>query len=143
MQAVRAAGYRTSLFGKTHLYIEGDQVGAGDLRRCEWLLNAYGLDDVDEIDGPYGVVKSHMTMRWKELGLLKAFRKDMADRYRYRQLVRPSALGLEEYYDTYVGRRACEYLQAYDRPEPWCCWVSFIGPHEPWDTPEPFASLQE
>lgn len=23
---------------------------------------------------------------------------------------------------------------------PWCCWVSFGGPHEPWDTPEPYAS---
>jgi arylsulfatase len=24
---------------------------------------------------------------------------------------------------------------------PWFCWVSFGGPHEPWDAPEPYASL--
>ena len=24
-------------------------------------------------------------------------------------------------------------------PEPWCCYVGFPGPHEPWDTPGPWA----
>lgn len=47
MQAVRDAGYRTSLFGKTHLHPH-----QGDLRECEHPINAYGLDDVDEIGGP-------------------------------------------------------------------------------------------
>ena len=47
MQALRAAGYRTSLFGKTHLHHH-----SGDLRDREHLLYAYGLDDVDEIGGP-------------------------------------------------------------------------------------------
>ena len=40
-----------------------------------------------------------------------------------------------------VGNRAVDYLTSYDRSEPWFCWVSFGGPHEPWDTPEPWASL--
>ncbi|MBT3601998.1 MAG: sulfatase-like hydrolase/transferase, partial [Candidatus Latescibacteria bacterium] len=44
MQAVRNAGYRTSLFGKTHLHPHG-----GDLRDREHLMHAYGLDDVNEI----------------------------------------------------------------------------------------------
>ncbi len=47
MQAVRDAGYRTSLFGKTHLHPHN-----GDLRDREGLMNAYGLDDVNEIGGP-------------------------------------------------------------------------------------------
>jgi choline-sulfatase len=55
-------------------------------------------------------------------------------------MVRPSPLPLAEYADTYVGQRALEYLQRYDRPQPWFCWVSFGGPHEPWDAPEPYAS---
>ena len=52
----------------------------------------------------------------------------------------PSALPLEEYADVYVGQQACSYLQTYDRDQPWACWVSFGGPHEPWDSPEPYAS---
>ena len=39
-----------------------------------------------------------------------------------------------------MGRKAREYLDHYERREPWFCWVSFGGPHEPWDAPEPYAS---
>ena len=58
-------------------------------------------------------------------------------------MVRPSALPLEEYADVYVGRQATAYLQAYDDERPWFCWVSFGGPHEPWDTTEPYASMYD
>ena len=47
------------------------------------------------------------------------------------------------YADVYVGQQAKQYLQNYNREEPWCCWVSFGGPHEPWDTPEPYASMYD
>ncbi|WP_420638358.1 sulfatase [Candidatus Poriferisocius sp.] len=138
MQAVRDAGYRTSVFGKTHLHAH-----VGDLREKEHLLHAYGLDDVDEIAGPRlsATVMSHMTARWAELGLLDAYRADVEDRMTTKPwVVRPSPLPLEEYADVYVGRRAREYLAGCQRDEPWFCWVSFGGPHEPWDTPEPWAS---
>jgi choline-sulfatase len=83
-----------------------------------------------------------MTERWKSLGLLEAFQKDMKERGgKNRTLVRPSVLPLSEYYDVYVGQRAKDYLHNYNRPQPWFCWVSFAGPHEPWDTPEPFATM--
>jgi arylsulfatase len=138
MQAVRAAGYRTSLFGKTHLHPH-----AGDLREREHLMRAYGLDDIDEIGGPRASahVLSHLTARWQDLGLWEAYRADYAERFRDQpHLVRPSPLPLEEYADVYVGQQAKRYLAAYDREQPWCCWVSFGGPHEPWDAPEPWAS---
>ena len=139
MSAIRDAGYRTSLFGKTALHR-----GGPDLRKFEYKLHSYGLDDVDEIRGPHATVDviCHMTERWRSLGLLDAFRKDMKERGgKNRTLVRPSSLPLSEYYDVYVGQRAKEYLRNYKRAEPWFCWVSFAGPHEPWDTPEPFASM--
>ncbi len=138
MSAIRDAGYRTSVFGKTALHR-----GGPDLRKFEYKLHSYGLDDVDEIRGPHATVDviCNMTERWKSLGLLDAFRKDMKERGgKNRTLVRPSALPLAEYYDVYVGQRAKEYLHSYNRAQSWLCWVSFAGPHEPWDTPEPFAS---
>ena len=139
MQAVQEAGYRTSLFGKTHLHNH-----KGDLRDREHLMHAYGLDDIDEIGGPRAstAVLSHMTEKWQNAGLWKGYIDDYKERFSNKPyVVRPSALPLEEYADVYVGQQANKYLEKYDREEPWCCWVSFGGPHEPWDTPEPYASM--
>ena len=139
MMSIRQAGYRTSLFGKSALHRRGP-----DIRQFEYVLRSYGLDVVDEIRGPRATVNTicHMTARWESLGLLEAFRKDMNERTgKNETLVRPSPLPLAEYYDVYVGQQAKNYLRNYKRPEPWFCWVSFAGPHEPWDTPEPYASI--
>ena len=141
MRVIRDLGYRTSLFGKTHLHPH-----RGDLRDSEHLLHAYGLDDVNEIGGPRASanVGSHMTAMWEEKGLLEAYRADFNERFDNKpHVVRPSVLPLEDYYDVYVGQCAKLYLEEYDRREPWFCWVSFGGPHEPWDTPEPYASMYE
>jgi choline-sulfatase len=142
MRAIRDLGYRTSVFGKTHLHPHHP---AGiDLRDRGHLLHDYGLDDVDEIAGPRASAwsMSHMTARWESLGLLEGYRADFEQRFAAkRYVVRPSVLPLEEYADVYVGQQATNYLAQYDRDEPWFCWVSFGGPHEPWDTPEPWASM--
>jgi arylsulfatase len=137
MQAIREAGYRTSLFGKTHLHPHG-----GDLRDREHLMHAYGLDDVNEIGGPRASARcrSHMTDMWEQKGLWAAYREDFDSRFANKaHVVRPSVLPLEAYADVYVGQEARTYLQDYHRDQPWFCWVSFGGPHEPWDTPEPYA----
>jgi len=139
MAAIRDVGYRTSLFGKIALHRRGP-----DLRKFEYVVNSYGLDDVDEIRGPRASADTlcHLTARWKSLGLLASFQKDIKERTgKNKTLVRPSPLPLAEYYDVYVGQQAKNYLRNYKRSEPWFCWVSFAGPHEPWDTPEPYASM--
>lgn len=139
MREIRNLGYRTSLFGKTHLHPHVD-----DLRKKETLLQSWGLDDVDEIGGPRNYVLSHMTAMWEEKDLLDAYRADVKDRFANKPYVaRPTTLPLEYYYDTYIGQQAKRYLDSYSREEPWFCWVSFSGPHEPWDTPEPYASMYE
>ncbi|MCZ6635282.1 MAG: sulfatase-like hydrolase/transferase, partial [bacterium] len=159
MQAVRTAGYRTSLFGKTHLHPHSSLVlnkqgkmespdlsgtdGQTDLRDREPLMNTYGLDDVNEIAGPRASARtlSYMTEMWQKKGVWDAYIKDFDDRFMTKPwVVRPSTHTLEDYSDVYVGQQAKKYLEAYDRDQPWFCWVSFGGPHEPWDTPEPYAS---
>ncbi len=139
MQAVRDAGYRTSLFGKTHLHHH-----QGDLRDREYLVRAYGMDDIDEIGGPRASARvlSHMTEVWENAGLWDDYKNDYKDRFSTKpHVVRPSTLPLEHYADVYVGQQAKKYLESYKRDQPWFCWVSFGGPHEPWDTPEPYASM--
>ena len=138
MRTVRDAGYRTSVFGKTHLNHAGP-----DLRERAHLLVAQGIDDVYETVGPRqsATTLSHMTAEWESLGIWDAYKRDFAERFATKpHLVRPSPLGFEHYYDTHVGQKAKAYLEAYDRDQPWFCWVTFGGPHEPWDTPEPWCS---
>ncbi len=138
-QKIRDAGYRTSLFGKTHLHRH-----TGDLRDREDLIKAYGMDDIDEIAGPRASARcwSHMTERWEQKGLWQEYIDDYAERFRHKPwVVRPSTLPLEEYADVYVGQQAKAYLENYNRKEPWFCHVSFGGPHEPWDTPVPYAGM--
>ena len=141
MRSLRDMGYRTSMFGKTHLHPH-----RGDLRDRVHLLHAWGIDDVNEIGGPRAsaAVMSHMTAMWEEKGLLQAYRDDYAERFRVKpHMVRPSVLPLEDYADVYVGQQAKQYLEDYDHDQPWMCWVSFGGPHEPWDAPEPYASMYD
>ena len=140
-QAIRDLGYRTSVFGKTHWHPH-----RGDLRDREHLIHAYGFDDVVEVAGPRASAssRSHMTDAWEAAGVWEAYQNDYAERFAVRpQMVRPSPLGLDLYYDTWVGQQACAYLRDYDRAEPWFCYLSFPGPHEPWDTPEPYASMYD
>jgi arylsulfatase len=139
MQVIRDAGYRTSVFGKTHLHQH-----SGDLRDREHLIRAYGLDVVDEIGGPRASARllSHMTEMWQQRGLWEPYREDYAERFSHKpHVVRPSTLPLDAYADVYVGQQAKRYLERYEEDAPWFCWVSFGGPHEPWDTPVPYASL--
>jgi choline-sulfatase len=138
MQALRAAGYRTSVFGKVHVFPE-----KGDLREQEWLVNAYGFDDVDQVAGPKASIasRSNLTELLREAGVYEAFKEDLKDRLATKKwVVRPSPLPFELYPDVYVARKAEQYLKEYDRDQPWFCWVGFPGPHEPWDAPEPYAS---
>ena len=141
MQRVRSAGYRTSLFGKTHLHPH-----SGDLRDREYLMKTYGLDDVDEIGGPRASMRvlSHMTAWWRDAGVWDRYKAEFEERFEEKpHTVRPSPLGMEHYADVYVGQRAKQYIENYDLNQPWCCWVSFGGPHEPWDAPDPYASMYD
>jgi len=141
-QVVKSAGYHAAVFGKTHLYSHH----VPDMRDHENILRACGFDEVDEIPGPRACARmmSNLTARWERKGLLDAYKADFKDRFATKpHVVRPSVLPLEEYADVYVAERAAAFLDAYDGAAPWFCWLSFGGPHEPWDTPEPYVSMYD
>jgi choline-sulfatase len=94
-------------------------------------------------------MRSYMTDRWEERGLYTAFLEDYAERNRARagrppaHLTRPSPLPVAEYLDSYVGRTAAEFVEAYEDSRPLCLFVGFPGPHEPWDAPGEYAAMYE
>jgi arylsulfatase len=138
---LRGAGYRTSMFGKLHLHPD-----RGDLRDNVGLIQRFGFDDVDEVPGPRALrfAMSNLSEIWIQKGVRTAYQEDVVDRKKnHPWAVRPSPVGVDLYYDTYVGETAARYLREYDRADPWCCYVGFPGPHEPWDAPEPWGSLYQ
>lgn len=138
-KAIRDSGYATSVFGKLHLHTD-----YGDFIEREHLVNGYGFETVNEVSGPHSTcqTRTHMSEEWKAKGIWDSFCADMLSRPKS-PFAAPSPLPAENYYDTYVGRKACEYLAQYSGDRPWFCHVSFPGPHEPWDAPKPYSELYD
>jgi arylsulfatase len=139
---LRAAGFHTELVGKSHWTAH---VPGRDLRHETARLHRFGFDRVLEIAGPRGLrdVECELTEAWREAGVLDAARDDLAARYdgpdgsAWR--VRPTPLPNHLYPDLWLADRAVERVAALPPDRPWFLWVSFVGPHEPFDTPPPWA----
>ena len=139
---IKKQGYESSLIGKTHLHSD-----YGDMTVYEPVINDYGFDFVNEISGPHSTcdTRTHMSDWWKEEGVLDSYVEDMLQRtYPF---AKSSPLDEEHYYDTYVGEQGAKWLRNHKEVnksgegKPWFLHVSFGGPHEPWDAPEPYASM--
>jgi arylsulfatase len=133
-------GYRTAHIGKSHYYNHGPL----HLREEEPYMHARGFTDLWETTGPWATVgtDSYLTDHWDRKGLTEVFRSD----YRRRREAGawepwPSPLPEEDHPDSYVGRKATEYLRAYDDARPFCLFVGFPGPHDPYDPPESLAGM--
>ena len=139
---LQEAGYYTAHVGKSHYYPHR----GGHLREYKGYMHARGLDYVHETTGPFATrtTDSYMTDHWRELGLLEAFREDYARRQEVGvRAVWPSPLPVEEFLDSYIGRQAIEFVEAYERSQPMCLFVGFGGPHNPWDAPGEYATMYD
>ena len=51
-------------------------------------------------------------------------------------------LPTESFEDVYIGRTACEWIEQTDHDEyPWYMFVSFVGPHDPYDPPTEYGKM--
>ena len=136
-------GWHTELIGKTHWTNHRDPT---DLRQSQDLIHALGFKRVLEIAGPKALqhVRCELTDAWEEKGVLDLYVKDMHQRYRPGKCnqawaVRPSVLPDDLYPDIWLTERAMEALNRMPLNQPWLLWISFVGPHEPFDTPETWS----
>ena len=139
---LQAFGYYVAYVGKSHYY----EHGGLHLRDMEDYMRARGIDYIHETTGPWATVNtdSYMTDHWREKGLLKAFRDDYAKRRQYgHKAVWSSPLPVDEFMDSYIGRKAVEFIDSYNNDKPFCLFVGFGGPHEPWDAPGEYASMYD
>jgi arylsulfatase len=149
---VAQAGYHTACIGKMHLWVHGD--GTRDTREREPQMHQYGFTEPIETVGKLAsvVVGSEYGDYLTEHGLYDIYREWTAARI-YRPTTRdgtavePVPLSTaasnpvsgEHYIDAWHGRRVVQWIEEYDRPEPFFLWVGFPGPHDPWDAPADYV----
>jgi arylsulfatase A-like enzyme len=142
-RCLQEAGYTTAHIGKSHYW----QHGSGHTDERIPYMQARGFDYVDEIGGPLATQhqRSRMTDEWEAKGLYQAYKDDYKRRIEFgrHRAVWPSPLPVEDFADSYVGRRAVEHVEGLHAGRPFCLFVGFGGPHEPWDAPGLYAAMYD
>jgi len=148
--ALREAGYHTTLLGKAHLYRD-DVYEAHHVDDHAYRLSALGFTEVRESGDKFsGTTPNRYTDHLRDRGLLDAYRQHIADRAYQGDNesgqnatkrvpmwdATPMPVPLDAYIDAWHGREAVQWIEAYERPEPFFLFVGFPGPHDPWDAPQ-------
>lgn len=144
---VKNKGVNTAIIGKTHWTSHKNPV---DLRSKEGIIKDLGFNYVLEIAGPKAMrhVECDLTDEWRKNNFYEAYKEDMVNRYSKglsskAWQVKETPLPNYLYPDIWVKTRAVEYLKNMDYESPWLLWVSFVGPHEPFDTPPPWKGMSK
>jgi arylsulfatase A-like enzyme len=144
-QRLRDHGYRVGGVGKFDLAKPDGYNGLHGDRPCNYT---FGFTHPVECEGkmhagkksyprgPYGF--------WlQEQGLFERFHRDYAERESHgwvRDASHDSVLPTEAFEDLYIGRRAVEWVEHTTDDFPWHLFVSFVGPHDPFDPPTQYAA---
>ena len=136
-------GWHTELIGKTHWT---SHMQPGDLRDNLSLLKDLGFNYAQEIAGPRAlqIMQCDLTDAWKDEGVFNHYLENMKKRYQRGRTeeawsVSPSILPDHLYPDIWIANRGIEAIQRMPSDQPWLLWISFVGPHEPFDTPEQWS----
>ena len=139
---LKEQGYTTGIVGKTHWSNHNFKCDLEDNRR---RLEDLGFSQILEIAGPRALQKLEcaITREWRKKGVYQKQMDDLMTRYqnglsRNAWKVRESVLPRKLYPDIWVADRGIEMLENMPEMKPWLLWISFVGPHEPFDTPKPW-----
>jgi arylsulfatase len=143
VRSTRDAGYRTACVGKLHYTWQHDL----EILATEPLLDALGFDDPCETTGKMSMGNIRVSAYSEHLrnkGLMERFRADLLQRVEEPPAhTRPSILSERDHIDGWVVDRAADWIDAYQGDDPFLLWVGIPGPHDPFDPPEPYASMYD
>ena len=143
-QQLRDHGYRVGCIGKLDLAKPDGYNGRyGDRPRTY----RWGFTHPEECEGKMHAGSSPTpigpyTHYLEEKGMLKAFHEDYRKRSRGGWIKNgsyDSVLSTEDFADTYIGKRATEFIETIPDDFPWHLFVSFVGPHDPFDPPTEYG----
>ena len=143
-QRVRDHGCRVGCVGKLDLAKPDHYNGRDGDRPCVF---GWGFTHPEECEGkmhagssptPIGPYTNYLEQR----GLLQVFYEDYRERAANGWLERAchdSVLPADAFEDAYIGRRAAEWVENIADDFPWHLFVSFVGPHDPFDPPREYG----
>lgn len=143
-QRLRDHGYRVACVGKLDLAKPDGYTGRYGDRPCAF---GWGFTHPEECEGKMlagisGEPIGPYTHYLQDKGLLDAFHKDYnirSARGWIRDASHDSVLPSEAFEDAYVGRRAADWINEVPDDFPWHMFVSFVGPHDPFDPPKEYG----
>ena len=144
-QRLRDHGFRVGCVGKLDLAKPDNYNGRYGDRP---LAYSWGFTHPEECEGKIHAGRGNppngpYTNWLQEQGLLETFTRDYAERNRRGRhkagATWDSPLPTEAFEDSYIGRRAAEWLEWVPNDFPWHYFVSFVGPHNPFDPPTEYA----
>lgn len=143
-QRLRDAGYQVASAGKLDLAKPVGFNGRTGRRACNFQ---WGFTDPMEIEGkmhagraadPVGPYGFHL----QEAGLWQRFRQDYTARSQagwIKGASHDSVLPETSHSDSWIGQQAVQWLETVASDAPWHLFVSFVGPHDPFDPPSTWA----
>jgi choline-sulfatase len=143
-QRLRDSGYRVAMVGKHDLAKDDHFKGRLGARPVTY---AFGFTDPHETAGKMeagNLSEPHCpyTHALADAGFYDRFRTDYQKRAKtgwVKDASHDSVLETELYEDGYIGEYACRWLEEIDNDFPWHMFVSFVGPHDPFDPPTEYA----
>ena len=155
MQALQKHGYKTYGIGKYHyMHLGGVSVPRGegyDHTAMRHEMEKFGYDFVWETAGKQTMIPNlcDYGKYLQERGLLEKYRDfavssgglngDSPDHNFDKAL--PSPLAEGDYIDNVTARVAIEQLRAHPKDTPFYMYVSFCGPHKPYDAPQRYLDM--
>ena len=138
-QRLRNNNYYVGCVGKLDLAKPHLYHGRYGDRPCSYK---WGFTHPLECEGKGQAGKSKMpigpyTFFLHEKGLLGEFVRDFAARKT--TTCHDSILPTEAFHDVFIGREAVKWIQKIPSDFPWHLFVSFTGPHNPFDPPKKYA----
>jgi len=125
MACLHRAGYYTAAIGKMHMM-------------PKW--GPFGYDYLDLSEGQADR-NNQYTDYLQAKGLAGKQNEALGEKLPFG--IYTSVLPPEDTIDGFVGRRATSWLGAYDREQPFFCWVSFSNPHFPFNPPQPYDTMYD
>ncbi|QQO08107.1 sulfatase family protein [Breznakiella homolactica] len=140
-ERLKTCGYETAAIGKLHFVPSQDDFGFEYKRLHDAPYSIYANDD-----------KESAYIQWLQKGPfagrfdpVKRFDEDeLAFNTDIRKFMMGSAFRTEEEHDVaWTGREGVEFLQNRGRDRPFFLFLSFFGPHMPYDPPAPYGSMYD